>query len=106
MHINDFAKSKKMSVEKVKKLISEGTYKAEWVEDDLYVLISEGQARPKRTEVKYSSSPQAVVVTDIDMRFGSMVRFMVKWAIAVIPASIILVIFGFIIYAFFISLFR
>jgi hypothetical protein len=35
-----------------------------------------------------------VVVTDIDMPFGSMVRFMVKWSIAAIPALIILVIIG------------
>lgn len=33
---------------------------------------------------------QPVRVTDIDMTFGSMVLFMVKWAIASIPAFIIL----------------
>jgi hypothetical protein len=33
---------------------------------------------------------KAVVVTDIKMPFGSMVVFMVKWAIATIPAIIIL----------------
>ena len=33
---------------------------------------------------------QAVVITDIDMPFGSMVRFIVKWVIASIPAIIIL----------------
>jgi hypothetical protein len=31
-----------------------------------------------------------VVVTDIKMPFGSMVVFMVKWAVATIPAIIIL----------------
>ena len=31
-----------------------------------------------------------VVVTDVRMPFGSMVVFMVKWAIATIPAIIIL----------------
>jgi hypothetical protein len=31
-----------------------------------------------------------VVVTDIQMSFGSMVVFMVKWAVATIPAAIIL----------------
>jgi len=35
---------------------------------------------------------QEVEVTDIRMRFGSMVLFMVKWAIASIPAVIILVV--------------
>lgn len=37
-----------------------------------------------------SGLPQHVVVTDFDMPFGSMVTFMVKWAIAAIPAVIIL----------------
>lgn len=31
-----------------------------------------------------------VIVTDIKMPFGSMVVFMVKWAVATIPAIIIL----------------
>ena len=35
-----------------------------------------------------------VVVKDIQMDFGSMVIFMVKWAIAFIPAAIILFIIG------------
>lgn len=37
-----------------------------------------------------ANTRQEVVVTDIGMRFTSMVRFMVKWAIASIPALIIL----------------
>jgi hypothetical protein len=40
-----------------------------------------------------------VVVTDIKMPFGSMVVFMVKWAIATIPAIIILSVIGSIIFA-------
>ena len=39
-----------------------------------------------------------VVVTDIKMPFGSMVVFMVKWAIATIPAIIILSVTGSIIF--------
>ncbi len=35
-----------------------------------------------------------VVVTDIKMPFWSMVRFMVKWAIAAIPALIFLTVIG------------
>ena len=42
-----------------------------------------------------------VVVTDIRMPFWSMVVFMVKWAIAAIPAMLILIIFWFIIMALF-----
>jgi len=35
-----------------------------------------------------------VVVTDIRMSFWSMVVFMIKWAIAAIPALIIVAVFG------------
>ena len=35
-----------------------------------------------------------IVVTDIKMPFGSMVVFMVKWAVATIPAIIILTVIG------------
>lgn len=38
--------------------------------------------------------PIKVLVTDIDMPFMSMVNFMVKWAIAAIPALIILIVLG------------
>lgn len=38
---------------------------------------------------------QQVVVTDVNMPFGSMVRFMVKWALAAIPAFLILFAVGF-----------
>ncbi|MFU8772048.1 MAG: hypothetical protein ACNA8H_06480 [Anaerolineales bacterium] len=37
---------------------------------------------------------QEVIVTDIQMPFSSMVFFMIKWAVATIPAAIILFIFG------------
>jgi hypothetical protein len=38
--------------------------------------------------------PNRVSVTDVDMPFLSMVRFMVKWAIAAIPAMLLLMILG------------
>lgn len=34
--------------------------------------------------------PTRVVVTDVDMKFGTMIVFMIKWAIAAIPAAFIL----------------
>jgi hypothetical protein len=37
---------------------------------------------------------QEVIVTDIQMPFSSMVIFMIKWAIATLPAAIILIIFA------------
>jgi len=40
------------------------------------------------------ATPQKIVVTDIRMPFFSMVVFMVKWAIAAIPAVFILVAIG------------
>ncbi|WP_158704720.1 hypothetical protein [Ectopseudomonas mendocina] len=52
-------------------------------------------ARAKRSPVVYEAEQQypgaqPVVVVDINMSFGAMVRFMVKWVIASIPALIIL----------------
>ena len=41
-----------------------------------------------------SDKNNEVVITDIKMPFGSMVEFMVKWAIASIPAFIILFLIG------------
>ncbi|TVT66113.1 MAG: hypothetical protein FHK79_18080 [Pseudomonas sp.] len=47
-----------------------------------------------RDVVKEYPGAQPVVVVDIKMSFNSMVWFMVKWAIAAIPALIILYILG------------
>ncbi|GAB4262095.1 MAG: hypothetical protein Kow0065_12730 [Methylomicrobium sp.] len=41
-----------------------------------------------------SDDKREIIVTDIQMPFLSMVVFMVKWAIASIPAIIILVLIG------------
>jgi hypothetical protein len=38
--------------------------------------------------------PQRLIVTDVDMTIGAMCRFMVKWAIAAIPAFLILAALG------------
>lgn len=43
--------------------------------------------------------PQRVVVVDVQMRFGSMVVFMVKFAIAFIPAALILLVLAGLAYA-------
>ncbi|MFB3909453.1 MAG: hypothetical protein ACE15D_13750 [Candidatus Eisenbacteria bacterium] len=47
-----------------------------------------------RPRVSSAAVPVQVVVTDVHMSFGSMVGFMVKWAIASIPAFLILFILG------------
>jgi len=54
--------------------------------------FGKGITEPSPKEIQPS---QNVVVTDIKMSFSSMVEFMVKWAIASIPALIILFIIGF-----------
>jgi len=48
-------------------------------------------------------SPSQVVVTDIDMPFWSMVVFMVKWALASIPAGIVLLVTGLLLYGMFVN---
>src|SRR5262245_11201166 len=40
-----------------------------------------------------------VVVTDFDMPFGSMVMFMAKWALASIPAFLVLFVLGMILFS-------
>lgn len=44
-----------------------------------------------------------VQVTDINMSFGSMVVFMVKWALAAVPALIILIILGIVSFSFIVA---
>lgn len=48
--------------------------------------------------------PQPVVVRDVQMGFGSMVVFMVKWAIAAIPAAIILTLVSAVLFSILIAL--
>jgi hypothetical protein len=53
---------------------------------------------PSQYDHPYARPPteQRIVVTDIDMTIGAMCRFMVKWAIASIPAALILLVLYFI----------
>lgn len=48
------------------------------------------QQRAQSAERPVAVRAQQVVVVDFEMSFPAMVRFMVKWAIAAIPALIIL----------------
>ena len=48
----------------------------------------------QQTPVPVMEPIRSVVVTDIEMSFGAMIIFMVKWAIASIPAAIILFLIG------------
>lgn len=48
-------------------------------------LPSPVKSRPSKDE-----QPQSVIVTDINMPFGSMVLFIMKWSLAAIPALLLL----------------
>ena len=52
-----------------------------------------------------SEKTPSVKIQDIDMPFGSMVSFMIKWALASIPAIMILSIIGILISIIMISIF-
>ena len=52
-----------------------------------------------------SEKTPSVKIQDIDMPFGSMVSFMIKWALASIPAIMILSIIGILISIIIISIF-
>ena len=54
---------------------------------------------------KKSEKTPSVKIQDIDMPFGSMVSFMIKWALASIPAIMILSIIGILISIIMISIF-
>ena len=72
-------------------------------QDPQGVLVKYPRLFDKRRSTPMSSSmppfvsdtKSHVIVTDIHMPFGSMVTLMVKWAIASLPAMIILAIIGF-----------
>ena len=49
---------------------------------------------------------QSVAITDIHMPFGSMVVFMIKWAIAAIPALIILGLIYLVFFAVIVGMFK
>ncbi len=54
-------------------------------------------AEIRSTKVSLSPHPQRVTVTDLEMNFGSMVVFIIKWAFASIPAFIIISVVFFVI---------
>ena len=74
------------------------------VKEDSKTEINEMAANDSSTSQSHST--QKVEVTNIDMPFENMVGFMVKWALASIPAFIILAIIGGIFFAIFGSIFR
>ena len=76
--------------------ISESEIKSEHTISDAFDDGTNQQNNSKTIEVSATQSHNTnkVIITDIKMPFGSMVEFMVKWAIASIPAIIILFVIG------------
>jgi hypothetical protein len=67
-----------------------------WVRVD-ELLLSQTSPEPATEPPSSSAAPsssssevQRVTVVDVDMKFGTMVVFMIKWAFAAIPAAIII----------------
>jgi hypothetical protein len=71
---------------------------SEWDTLSSYMDILELEKKPVPAipfKTQQSTAPQKVDVNDIDMKFWSMVVFMIKWAFASIPAVIVLMFVGF-----------
>ena len=77
---------------------SESEIKSEHTISDAFDVDSNKQTNSKTIEVSThqgnSTQFQPVTIEDIKMPFSSMVVFMIKWAIASIPAFIILFLIG------------
>lgn len=77
----------------------EGIIMTDWTREAIEQRM-QSVGEPQHAQVKPPVlRPTAVVVTDIHMSFTSMVAFMVKWAIASIPALLILFVLGFVVTA-------
>lgn len=91
----EFAKSKGYSLDETIGMIRSGYYDGRLV-DGQWCVREKSTSEEKRPYSPTSSHTndshpfQQVVVRDINMTFGAMVAFMVKWALASIPALIIL----------------
>jgi hypothetical protein len=86
------------------KEVFDAAAKLEDFDESVHPVIKNEVARRKGLKIEddstdVTSAPEKaaviqVKVVDFDMPFGSMVSFMVKWAIASIPAFIILIVLG------------
>ena len=101
--VEEFAELKNMTHSTVISMICNGTYVGRNVENEWFIDSAEingGSPAKSNSTVTIQSNGTStgtstgtsneVVVTDIRMPFISMVIFMIKWVIAVIPALIIL----------------
>ena len=84
----------KNTIPKSAEVISESEIKSEHTISDAFDDGSKKQSNSKTIEVSATQSHNTneVIITDIKMKFGSMVVFMVKSVLASIPAMIILMV--------------
>ena len=97
--VDEFSELKSMTRSTIISMICDGTYVGRKVENEWYIdsaEISRGSASKSNSTVEMQSNGTSneVVVIDIRMPFISMVIFMIKFVIAAIPATIILVLIG------------
>lgn len=92
--VAEFGRKYALSDERVIEMIREGICNGRKVGDEWFVKDEEAVERKKSGTRVFGAGEngdcQEVVVTDVKMPFWSMVVFMVKWAIASIPAFVIL----------------
>ena len=93
--VEDFANIKDMNRTRVINMILDESYIGKKVDGEWYIDSSEiNGGSPSKSNntvtIQSNGTSNEVVVTDISMPFISMVIFMIKWVIAVIPALIIL----------------
>jgi len=99
--VDEFSELKSMTRSKIISMIRDGSYVGRKVENEWYIdsaEINRGSASNSDSAVRMQSNGTSneVVVMDIRMPFISMVIFMIKFVIAAIPATIILVLIGFV----------
>jgi hypothetical protein len=97
--VDEFSELKSMTRSTIISMICDGTYVGRKVENEWYIdsaEINRGSASNSDSAVRMQSNGTSneVVVMDIRMPFISMVIFMIKFVIAAIPATIILVLIG------------
>ena len=97
--VDEFSELKSMTRSKIISMIRDGSYVGRKVENEWYIdsaEINRGSASNSDSAVRMQSNGTSneVVVMDIRMPFISMVIFMIKFVIAAIPATIILVLIG------------
>jgi len=68
----------------------------DWSQEAIEQRVQDRLGKPSlpQTVKVVTHSPTEVVVTDVHMSFVSMVSFMVKWALASIPALLIVFLVG------------